>query len=237
MPSVKRNGARVDHGLSMTDSRIVSSRRLASSKGRSRRATVAGPPSHSSLPGLKLMVAKGGLRSSALQFRRRLFEKEQGTEGLDEFDNHAVQLVGSVKGEIVAAARLVEPGRRPFGLEQYFDLAVHLGKRERVAELSRYCLHEEWRDIVRGTVLHLGMLKLAILYAQARKIESVVGSVQPRFRALYERVYFKSIGPSFHHPIFGHTTIMLLRLGAGQWAKAHPLRTLIEDSRIPEVHL
>lgn len=209
-------------------------------QGYSKQAELPGRPPHSNFPGLRLVVAKGVLRSSALEFRSRLFAKEQGTEGLDEFDQHAVQLVGCHNGEIVAAARFVDPERRPFGLEQYFDLSAHLDPTARVGELSRYCLHEDWRDIMRGTLLHFGMLKLALAYARARAIDSIVGSVQPRFRSLYRRVYFKPIGPTFHHPTFGHTTIMLLSLGpiwADHHGRKHPLRELLDDGRIPDVSL
>jgi hypothetical protein len=195
---------------------------------------------HPSAPDLTLAVARDLLRSSALEFRGRLFEKEQGTEGIDEFDEHAVQLVACSNGQIVAAARFVAPEQRPFELERHFDLSMHAGRHRRIGELSRYCLHEEWRGVMRGTLLHFGMLKLALEYARVHRIDSIVGSVQPQFHSLYRRVYFEPIGPTFFHPIFGHTTIMLLRLDrvwSGFTDRTHPLSKLLEDPRIPSVSL
>lgn len=191
------------------------------------------------LSGVSLMVARGNLRTSALDFRSSVFDKEQGTEGLDEFDQHAAQLVACEEGQIVAAARFVDPEQRPFGLERYFDLCAHVGQRERIGELSRYCLREDWREITRGTFLHLGMLKLALEYSRSHRVTSIVGSVQPRFRPLYRRVHFRPIGQTFQHPVFGDTTIMLLDL-ANMWSDKlgrHPLRALLDDPRVPGVTL
>jgi N-acyl-L-homoserine lactone synthetase len=197
-------------------------------------------PAQSALPGLTLMVAREGLRSTALDFRRRIFEKEQGTDGLDDFDEHAVQLVACVDGLIVAAARFIDPEQRPFGLERYFDLSAHVAHEEWVGELSRYCLREDWRDIRRGTLVHFGMFKLVLEYARERGISSVVCSMQPRFQALYRRMYFRAIGPTFYHPVFGHTMVMMLGLSnvwSNQSGLKHPLRALLRDPRIPSVSL
>ena len=86
--------------------------------------------------------------------------------------------------------------------------------------------------------LHLGMLKLALLYARAEGIESFICSVQPRLHAFYSRTHFRQIGEPFLHAAFGHTAVMWLDL-TKLWCRdaepQHPLLVLLNSPRIPEV--
>jgi len=189
---------------------------------------------------LSLLVARGGLLAAALEFRRQIFEKEQGTPGWDDFDDRAGHLVACEAGNVVAAARIVGPGQRPFSLEQYFDLTIHLPTAANVGEIGRYCVREDWRGISKGTLLHLGMMKLAVSYAKNERLRGLICSVQPNLQSFYRRMHFHPIGQTFDHPFFGHTTVMWLdieSLGISASTGGHPLNSLLDDPRIPPVIL
>jgi predicted GNAT family N-acyltransferase len=190
---------------------------------------------------LKLTVDKGALQGSALEFRRRVYEKEQGTAGLDSFDEKAVHLVARDCGNaIVASARIVLPEQRPFALEAYFDLERHLPSGYCPSEIGRYCVREDWREVRRGTFLHLGMLKLSLAYARMHDIQGFVCSVQPHLQSFYQRIHFTQIGLTFNHSDYGHTTVMWLDLRdvcQPQAGAPHPLLALLQNPKVPRVTL
>jgi predicted GNAT family N-acyltransferase len=183
-----------------------------------------------------LGVARGSQRAAALRFRQQIFLREQGVDGTDRFDDVATHLVALNDGEIIAAARLIGPEERPFGFEEYFNLSEYFPN-DRVAEVSRYCVREDWRDVSRGITLHYGMLKLVVACAKIERVAILIGSVQPHIRPLYDRVYFRTLGRAFQHQVYGHTTIMWLDVRDLLEGAAHPLRAILEDPRVPEVSL
>lgn len=187
---------------------------------------------------VRLMLADASIRPEVLRFRKAVFEREQGISGLDDFDAEAVHLVACDERGIIATARIVSPEQRPFAMEQHFDLSAHFSSHTKVAEIGRYCVEGHWRSMPQAMFLHLGMLKLSLLYARSQTIESFVCSVQPHLYAFYRRTHFRQVGTSFAHPIFGHTTVMWLDL-TKVWRVAggrkHQLLVLLDSPRIPEV--
>jgi predicted GNAT family N-acyltransferase len=192
------------------------------------------------LDAVTIEPARDELLSECLAFRGKIFSREQGTSGLDQYDAGAVHLVARRDQEILAVCRIVLPSERPFALESYFDLSPWLPTNARVGELGRYALRRDLRSISKSLVLHLGMLKLALIYAREAGLDFLVSSVQPQLRTFYLRAHYTPIGDPFVHPTYGETTIMLVNL-AMVWPPGRPmvgsLRLLLENPQLPRVLL
>jgi predicted GNAT family N-acyltransferase len=163
--------------------------------------------------GLTFKVAAGKERLRAVEFRNRVYEQEFGDAATDELESRAFYLVAcAVAGEVVATFRLV--AERPFEVERYVDLGDSIAPSRRAAELGRLCVQPEWRRIRQQTFLHLGMLKLAIEFAQQRDITDFFIGALGSLRNFYGRALFRPLGLSYHHPVGGVLHVMRLDLVA-----------------------
>src|SRR5262245_22912421 len=82
--------------------------------------------------GLTFRLARGAEREAALRLRTEVYETELPHHGMDEFDASAHLLVAfDTIGCPIAVSRVIAPEQRPFELEQYVDLAVHVPDRIR----------------------------------------------------------------------------------------------------------
>jgi predicted GNAT family N-acyltransferase len=161
--------------------------------------------------GLTFKVAAGEDRLRAVEFRNRIYEQEFGDAATDELEAHAFYLVACKSaGEVVATFRLVE--ERPFEVERHIDLGAIFAPSRYPAELGRLCVQPEWRRSRQPTFLLVGMLKLAIEFAQHRGITDFVIGALGNLRNFYGRALFKPLGLSYLHPVGGVLHVMRLDL-------------------------
>lgn len=163
------------------------------------------------LHGLVLRVARADERQDVLAFRSAIYRQELGDAGVDRFDESAHHLVAcDPAGRFVAALRIVGPDDRPLPLEALIDLSDILGGDRRPAEVARFCIAKDHRQIHRGQMLHLGMLKLVHEFAIKHHLTDLFTLGLPHLKNLYRIGFFAATGVTCVHPLFGQAELMHL---------------------------
>jgi N-acyl-L-homoserine lactone synthetase len=165
--------------------------------------------------GLTLRAAAPNELREVLSFRSTIYREELGDSGIDRFDESAHHLIAcDFAGQIVAALRIVGAEHRPFDLEQLFDLSAVLGAASNPAEVSRFCVAKERRQIHRSQLIHIGMLKLVHEFSIKNNISDLLTLGLPHLKNLYRLGFFSTVGSPCNHPIWGQTELMHLDLEA-----------------------
>jgi len=189
--------------------------------------------------GLVLRVAAPNERQGVLAFRSQIYRQELGDNGVDRFDDSAHHLVVcETAGRIVAALRIVGPENRPLPLEELVDLSAILSPERTPAEVARFCVARDYRQMRRGQMIHIGMLKLVHDFSIKNRITDLFTLVLPHLKNLYRSAFFTATGITCHHPIFGHAE--LLHLDILQVRRQHehsprPMARLLFRTQVPNI--
>lgn len=164
---------------------------------------------------LTFKVASGYERDEAIRLRGIVYESELGHHGVDEFDEHAHQLVAvDPHGAIVAAIRILGPEQRPFEIERFVDLSRLLAIDRIAAQVGGFWVRAEDRRVQGQSFLPLGMLKLSFEFAKKHHITDFVMRTHiEELKRFYERGFFRVVDDlAFEHPKWGHVYVMHLNL-------------------------
>lgn len=190
--------------------------------------------------GLTFKVANAEERDRALSLRAEIYSAELGSSGLDEYDDEAWQLVALREGrEVVATLRLARPEQRPFDLETLIDLEATIPEGRSVADLSRFCVREDYRRVRSGQFVHLGMLKLLYAVAQQNRVSDLVTLALPHLEVMYRAVFFAPLPyGDLVHPTFGPVTLMHFDVAGAErrYGKStRPFARFLFESDLPNV--
>ncbi len=160
--------------------------------------------------GLTFKVASAEERVQALALRSRIYQSELGTPGIDHFDDEAWHLVAlDPDGQVVATLRLAGPQQRPFDLESLIELETVLPAGRTIGDLSRFCVHPDYRRVRSGQFVHMGMLKLLYQVSRRNCVTDLVTLALPHLEVMYRAVFFRAVEAGrLTHPLFGPVTLM-----------------------------
>lgn len=190
--------------------------------------------------GMTFKLASPDERDRALALRRSIYLQEFSDEGLDQFDEVGLHLVGlNADGRVVAAARLIPPEHRPFDLERHVSLSGILAPERAPAEIGRFCVDAEYRKISRDQFVHLGMLKLIYVISDRRRITDLLTLGLPSLRNVYKAAFFTPLDIMCSHNI-GNTLVQLMHcdliaLRTQHAGSRHPLARLLLHSQLPNI--
>lgn len=184
-------------------------------------------------------IADENERRQALVLRSHIYGKELGNSGLDRFDESAHHLIGcDSTGRVISALRIVGPDQRPFDLEQLVDLSRLLIPSRCPAEVSRFCVDAEYRQIHRGQMVHLGMLKLLHEFSEHAGITDLFTLGLPHLKNLYRVGFFTALEIECDHPTWGPTQLLHLDLGAVRRRheqSSSPIARLLFRTQLPNI--
>jgi predicted GNAT family N-acyltransferase len=170
---------------------------------RDRRSSGGGVTQQSLFEGLTFKVASDPERAQALNLRRAVYSEEFGEEGVDQLDDGAHQLIAvNSDHRVIASMRVIDSCHRPFDLEHYVDLP-RLGPGRSVAEVGRFCVARDYRQVRSGQFVHLGMFKLLCMFADQKSITDLFTLGLSELRTIYKFAFFKEISRECRHPIGG----------------------------------
>ena len=161
--------------------------------------------------GLTFKVASDLERLRAFDLRRTLYAEEFGDEGIDQLDDAAYHLV-SVNSEhrVVATMRVIDEQNRPFDFEHYVELPT-LSPDRSPAEVGRFCVAREYRQVRSGQFVHLGMFKLLCMFADRQGITDLFTLGLSELRTVYKFAFFTEVSEECRHPI-GDRLVQLMHL-------------------------
>ena len=117
--------------------------------------------------GLTFRMATEAELPTVLDLRQSVYSEDLGHVPVDCLDDRSHHLVATDGiGRVVAAARIVGPDLRPFDFEAQIDLSRYIGPDRIPALLGRLCVRRDYRSVSYGTFVHIGLLKLALMFAQ-----------------------------------------------------------------------
>lgn len=157
----------------------------------------------------------------ALDIRRHVYIEEFGFDlggggPADEFDARAYQLVVTTEaGDPAASLRLLDNRARPFEIERFIDLAPHLARDWRPAEITRLCIMAPYRRITQSSFIHLVLLEAVLQLAGRLGITHVVASTRQELMGFYKYLLFEPYPDvTYEHPEIGDAlhTLMILDL-------------------------
>jgi predicted GNAT family N-acyltransferase len=165
--------------------------------------------------GLRFRRANTSQQARALAQREVIFCEELAHSGGDAFDAQAAHLVALAgDDEVVAALRVIEPGPAALELEQFVGLGAIIPADRRPAQVGSFWVLPAHRQVRRNRFVQLGMLKLAIAYAERiAATDLLMWSSVARLQALYRRAHFATVPAlDFVHPVAGPAYVMRLDL-------------------------
>lgn len=153
-------------------------------------------------------------RTEAIALFRQVYRRDIGHVPEDAFDPVAHHLIAKTAAdEVVASFRLLGPQQRPFDIERFCDLSPHLSPEATPALLGRLSVRHDMRSMHHAVVLQLGMLKLAILFAQTRAISDLFLYAMPHLITFYRGAFFRPLDCNFFYaPLYTSMRIMQLDL-------------------------
>jgi N-acyl-L-homoserine lactone synthetase len=166
---------------------------------------------HHLFEGLVFKVATPAERDEVLHLRSELYTREFGNDGLDDLDEDAHHLIAiNSKQRIVAALRVVDSDHRPFDLDHFVKLPP-LDEDRVPAEVARFCVSPEYRQVRRDQFVHLGMFKLLYDFSNRNGITDLFTLGLPELRSVYRFAFFVARPEQCKHPI-GNRRVQLMHL-------------------------
>jgi len=132
-------------------------------------------------------------------------------DGLDDLAHHLI--AKSTSGEVVASFRLLGPQLRPFDIERFCDLTHHIARDAKPALLGRLSIRHDMRSVQQSTLLQVGMLKLAVLFAQQHSLSDLFLYAMPHLITFYRGGFFTPLDCYFFYaPLAVSMQIMQLNI-------------------------
>lgn len=161
--------------------------------------------------GFTFKVADAGERDKALNLRRELYLEEFGDDGLDSLDDSAHHLVAlNPQRNIIAALRIVDAAHRPFDLDHFVELP-YLDPARIPAEVGRFCISKDYRQVRSDQFVHLGVFKLLYDFASVQGITDLFTLGTYELRSLYRFICFRETDIKCRHHI-GNRVVQLMHL-------------------------
>jgi predicted GNAT family N-acyltransferase len=156
-------------------------------------------------------------RARALELRQQVYAHEWPHVPVDivvdDLDSRAHHLVAlDTSQQVIAALRMVGPDQRPFDLDPFVVLSDFIPSGRVPAEIGRFCIRPDQRQIRKDVVLPMGMLKLSYDFARKQGFTDLVIVTWPRLRNFFRLGFFEPVGISLEHPTWGRGTVMRLDL-------------------------
>ncbi len=127
------------------------------------------------------------------------FLPEQGGVIVDLYDAlpSTVNLVAVVDGGVSGGIRITKDSEAGMPADAFFDFRAVLPSGAQLASCSMMCLLRSTRY---NTRLLVGMLRMSVYWARAKRLSHLCGPVNPAAQALLTRVGFAPVGEPFEGP-------------------------------------
>ncbi len=146
-------------------------------------------------------------------FQAAVYRQRYGRVPDDGCDERAVFLIATDhRGDVVASARVIINANRPFSFEKVLDVATMEGVGSEPAEIGRWCIRQDHRDVAKARGLHFGLMKMVYLFGRAKAVSDYLMYVYPDLERFYRGLFFKDLGVPFEHPDWGPVRMFSLNL-------------------------
>jgi predicted GNAT family N-acyltransferase len=119
----------------------------------------------------------------------------------DEFDEDATYLIAlNPADELIASLRFLGPEFRPFEIERFYNLSESLSSDRTAGLVGRLSVRHDHRGVPDSILVHFGLLKLAVEYANQIRVTDLFLYTLPHLLNFYRSVFFRPVGCSFEYP-------------------------------------
>jgi len=158
-------------------------------------------------------VVRGAGSADLQAFQKSVYEARYGSMPDDGRDAAAHLLVARDRaGKVVASLRVLTNENRPFSFDAVLDLSRVAGLGQAPAEIGRWCVDPNLRDVSGAQGLHFGLMKFVFLFAAARGVSDYVICIYPELERFYRGMYFEDSGQGFDHPDWGSVRLFSMSL-------------------------